>query len=102
MDKDTAVLFASLGNLSAIIFNYWLGHLLYEKTKTKLRASKTGRVALFYGYKYGYYSLILTPLPIIGDPLTIVAGVLRINFLYFFIISGFLRVLRYILLTFMT
>lgn len=101
MSKADALIFASSGNILAIILNYFLGYLLYEKTKTKLLSSKTGKKAYYYGHNYGYYALILSWLPIIGDPLTLVAGVVRLKFVWFVIIAGSLRVARYYLLTLM-
>ncbi|SFV59642.1 probable membrane protein YPO3302 [hydrothermal vent metagenome] len=94
----TALLAASSGNVAAIIFNYALGYFLYEKMHTKLHASKTGKKAYRLGHRYGYYAMLLSWLPIIGDPLTIVAGVVRLNFWYFLLIAGSLRVLRYYLI----
>lgn len=99
MSKSNALIFASSGNILAIILNYFLGYLLYEKTKTKLLSSKSGAKAYNYGHKYGYYALLLSWLPIIGDPLTLVAGVVRIKFVWFVIIAGTLRVARYYFLT---
>ena len=96
LDKHTALFAASSGNILAIIFNYYLGYFLYEKTKEKLLKSKSGKKALHVGHNYGYYALTLSWLPIIGDPLTLVAGMVRLNFFYFLIIAGILRVTRYI------
>jgi membrane protein YqaA with SNARE-associated domain len=96
LDKEIALFAASLGNSLAIIFNYYLGYFLYEKTKEKLHKSKSGNKALSIGYKYGYWALLLSWLPIIGDPLTLVAGMVRLNFFYFFLITASLRVGRYI------
>lgn len=90
-----ALVFASLGNILAIILNYALGYWLYEKTKDKLTHSKTGAKALSYGGKYGYFILPFTWLPVIGDPLTLVAGLLRLNVFIFVLVAGSLRVLRY-------
>ncbi|ABB43316.1 cytoplasmic membrane protein [Sulfurimonas denitrificans DSM 1251] len=101
MSVKNAMFFASSGNILAIILNYSLGYLLYEKTKTKLLSSKIGRVSYKYGHSYGYVALLFSWLPIIGDPLTLVAGVLRLNFIYFILISASLRVLRYYFLTLM-
>ena len=95
MPVYTALIFASSGNILAIVFNYWLGYLLYEKTKTKLLSSKIGNKAYSYGHKWGYGALALSWLPIIGDPLTIVAGLVRLKFVWFVIIAGSLRVARY-------
>ncbi|MBE0513477.1 MAG: DedA family protein [Sulfurimonas sp.] len=83
----------------AIITNYFLGYLLYEKTKTKLLASKTGAKAYNYTHANGYYALLLSWLPIIGDPLTVVAGLVRLRFVWFVLIAGSLRIARYYFLT---
>ena len=98
LSPTTALLAASSGNLLAIILNYALGYFLYEKMHTKLLTSKTGKKAYKWGHRYGYYALLLSWLPIIGDPLTIVAGLVRLNFWYFLLITGSLRVLRYYLI----
>jgi membrane protein YqaA with SNARE-associated domain len=96
-----AMISASSGNLLAIILNYYLGYFLYEKTKTKLFKSKSGKKTYEIGHKYGYYALLLSWLPLIGDPLTLVAGLVRLKFVWFVIIAGSLRILRYYLLTLM-
>ena len=98
MSPLNAIISASTGNVLAIIFNYYLGYFLYEKTKIKLFASKTGKKSYTFGHKYGYYALLLSWLPLIGDPLTLVAGLVRLNFLWFLLIAGTLRVLRYYLI----
>jgi len=100
MPKYTALFFASSGNILAIVLNYFLGFWLYDKTKNKLNSSKIGRKSLLFGHKYGYFGLVLSWLPIIGDPLTLVAGLLRMNFLYFVLIAGIFRIARYYFLTF--
>jgi len=95
MPALNALFFASLGNILAIIVNYFLGIFLYTKTRLKLKSSKTGRRAIFFGKKYAYYSLFLSWLPVIGDPITLVAGMLKLKFIWFIIIAGGFRVLRY-------
>ena len=97
----TAITVASSGNILAIIANYWFGYWLYDKTKKKLNSSKSGQWSLDYGHKYGYYILVFSWLPVIGDPLTLVAGVLRLNFIWFVVIAGSLRVARYYFLSMM-
>ncbi|MEO1938796.1 MAG: DedA family protein [Sulfurimonas sp.] len=98
MEPSLALFAASSGNILAIIFNYYLGYFLYEKTKTKLLDSKIGKQAFIWGHKYGYVALFASWLPIIGDPLTIVAGLVRLKFVWFVIIAGSLRIGRYYLL----
>ena len=97
-DRTLLLLYASLGNVLAVILNYFLGYFLYEKMHNRLHASKSGKKAYILGQRYGYLALLLSWLPVIGDPLTIVAGVLRLNFWYFLLMAGSLRVLRYYLL----
>jgi len=101
MSKEIALVVASSGNILAIIFNYFLGLLLYQKTKTKLLSSKVGRKAYIYGHRYGFIALLFSWLPIIGDPLTLVAGLVRLNFVWFVLIAGLLRIVRYYILTLM-
>jgi len=95
MPLKEAIFYASTGNILAIILNYIFGYWLYEKTKRKLNSSKVGSKSLFYGHKYGHFTLLLSWLPIIGDPLTLVAGLLKLNFIWFIVIAGSLRIGRY-------
>jgi len=97
MNQNSALLAISAGNLLAIILNYFLGAWLREHFDAKLKASKIGRRALLYSHKYGFWALWLTPFPIIGDPLTIAAGVVKIPFWSFFALAGSLRVGRYLI-----
>jgi len=95
MSLINALFFASFGNVLAIILNYWFGYWLYDKTKDRLHKSKTGRKSLDYGHRYGYFILLFSWLPLIGDPLTLVAGVVRLKFVWFVLVAGILRILRY-------
>ncbi|MCW9026196.1 MAG: DedA family protein [Thiovulaceae bacterium] len=101
MPKTTAIIVASIGNVSAIVVNYWFGYWLYEKTHNKLESSKVGKSSLEYGKKYGYPILLFSWLPVIGDPLTLVAGVLRLNFIVFLFIAGSLRIARYVAIAYL-
>ena len=46
--------------------------------------------------KFGIWSLLFSWVPIVGDPLTFVAGILKIKFLIFFILVSVGKVLRYL------
>ncbi len=100
MPTSNALFFASSGNILAIILNYWLGYWLYDRSKKRLESSTIGLKSLEYGHNYGYFILPFSWLPLIGDPLTIVSGVLRLNFVWFVIVAGGFRLLRYYFLTF--
>lgn len=95
MDPYAALLSASTGNVLAIVLNFGLGRLLYEATHRKLEASLWGRRALHFAHEKGYWALLFSPLPLIGDPLTLAAGLVRLRFFRFVVIAGSLRVLRY-------
>ena len=47
--------------------------------------------------KYGKWSLLFAWLPIVGDPLTFVAGTMRISFLNFLILVAIGKVGRYLI-----
>ena len=91
-----ALVFASIGNCAAVGFNYWLGRLGSEAVHRKAETSRWGKRSLDYLEKHGLWALLLSWLPFIGDPLTIVGGIIRINFLHFVLITFPLRVIRYI------
>jgi membrane protein YqaA with SNARE-associated domain len=95
LDKNIAFVVASFGNVLAVIFNYYLGYFLYKTTKKKVLKSKIGRKAFYLGHRYGYYPLFLSWLPIIGDPISVVAGLVKLRFIPFLIICAGLRIARY-------
>lgn len=95
MDPTVALISASAGNLLAIVVNFGLGLLLYEATRNRVERSRFGRRALVWAREKGYWALLLSPLPLIGDPVTLAAGLVRLHFLWFLLIAGGLRVVRY-------
>jgi len=95
MDPSSALIYASIGNCLAVLLNYFLGYFLYTKMKDKILSSKIGKKAFDLSHKYGYAALILSPLPIIGDPITIASGLIRLNLYIFVFITFGLRILRY-------
>ncbi len=95
MDADHALLYASLGNCLAVMVNYALGYFLYQLMHERIRRSKTGQRAYALAHRYGYFSLLLSPLPVIGDPVTIAAGLIRLHIVWFILISFSLRIFRY-------
>ncbi len=95
MGYKEALFYASLGNCLAVTLNFFLGRLMYVGMKKRIKASRTGRRALLLAHKHGYYALLLSPLPIIGDPVTIAAGLIRLNFFWFILITFSLRIFRY-------
>ena len=93
---------ATLGNTLGSIVNYWLGLKgeAYLKRKGHLSAEKMGKARGFFA-KYGGWTLLLSWVPIIGDPLTFMAGILRYNFKWFALIIAVAKGARYAVIIFL-
>lgn len=89
------LLYSSAGNCAAVAFNYWLGRLGSEAAHRKALEHKWSQKSLEYLERHGLAALLLSWLPFIGDPLTIVGGIVRVNFFYFVLITFSLRIARY-------
>ena len=94
MKSLPVLLWASLGNILGTVINYFFGTWIGKKWLEK-KINKSSKRVYKIAVKYGWWSLFLSWLPFIGDPVTIVAGVLRWNFIVFSIIVFTLRILRY-------
>ena len=94
------VLVASLGNVLGSLVNWWLGRYLqrfrgrrwFPVSERRLRQAQHR-----YG-RYGRWSLLLSWLPVIGDPLTLVAGIMREPLWRFALIVSLAKTLRYTVL----
>ena len=93
---------ATVGNTLGAMLNYWLGLKgeVYLERKGYLSAEKMEKARIMFD-KYGGWTLLLSWAPIIGDPLTFVAGVLRYDFKMFGIIVFIAKGLRYAALAYM-
>jgi len=89
---------ASLGNILGSCVNWWLG-LKIEHYKNKrwfpISQKKMLQAQKIY-QKYGYWSLLLSWAPIIGDPITLIAGLLKENLTRFLLIVSLAKIGRYI------
>lgn len=92
------LLSASIGNALGATFNYGLGLLLAPRVLGRLKSSRSGRRALYWTYRYGRWSLLGSWLPILGDPLCLAAGLVRVHFAFFALVGIGTRVLRYVVL----
>ncbi|MCF6111030.1 YqaA family protein [Mesorhizobium muleiense] len=92
------VLVASLGNVLGAVVNWGLGRGI-ERFRDKpwfpLRPATLNRATNWYR-RYGRWSLLLSWMPIIGDPLTVVAGALREPLWSFVAIVAVAKVSRYL------
>ena len=91
------LLFATIGNSLGSVINYFLG-LKGEEYLLKKSLIKENYIIKCKKYfdKYGLYTILFSWLPIIGDPITFMAGILKYDFkkfLIFVIIAKFSRYL---------
>ncbi|MCK5782967.1 MAG: DedA family protein [Desulfobacterales bacterium] len=93
---------ATFGNVLGAFLNYaiglWGGCLLVRKV---LKISDDEFVKAQQTFKkYGVFSLLFAWVPVIGDPLTVVAGLLEINILIFFILVAAGKFIRYAVISY--
>ena len=95
-------IFATLGNTLGSMVNYWLGLKgeTYLEEKGHLSAEKMEKARGVFD-TYGGWTLLLSWVPIIGDPLTFIAGVLRYNFKWFSLIVAVAKGTRYAIVIFL-
>jgi membrane protein YqaA with SNARE-associated domain len=90
---------ATFGNSLGAVVNYFIG-LKGEEfliNKNYLRESKVAKIKNYFD-KYGSFVILFAWLPIIGDPITFIAGVLKFNFKIFLILVVIGKFLRYLFL----
>ncbi|WP_434481332.1 YqaA family protein [Sulfurovum xiamenensis] len=94
--------FATLGNTLGSMVNYWLGLKgeNYLEEKGHLSAQKMEKARGFFD-RYGGWTLLLSWVPIIGDPLTFISGVLRYKFKWFATIVAVAKGTRYAIVIFL-
>ena len=76
------VLVATAGNVLGSCINWWLGRYLEhfkDRSWFPVKPESLAKASRFY-QRYGMWTLMLAWVPVIGDPLTVVAGVLRVRF----------------------
>ena len=88
---------ASLGNILGSVFNWLLGFYLLKYINRKWFPFKGHQIkyASKQFKKLGIWSLLFSWVPVIGDPLTFIAGILKVNFLLFLILVAVGKFSRY-------
>ena len=91
---------ASLGNVLGSVFNWVCGYYInyfIKKTWFPINNQMIDKGNKMFK-KYGKWSLLLSWVPFIGDPITFVAGTLRYSFIPFIILVSIGKVGRYLLI----
>ncbi len=96
------LVFATTGNTLGSVINYFLGKYgtswaMKKKYIKPLHVNK----AKGYFDRFGSFALLLAWTPIIGDPITFVAGILRYNFWKFLVLVFISKLFRYAFLLYM-
>ena len=98
-EGDAVLLFlaATTGNVSGSVVNWWFGRGIArfrDKRWFPFSAKQYDRASRFF-QQYGRWSLLLAWVPIIGDPLTLIAGAFRVSFGWFITLVTIGKAARY-------
>lgn len=94
----TLLMVATFGNVLGSLINWFFGRYLLKFENRKwfpVNKQNLQRATNFYK-KWGIWSLLLAWLPIIGDPLTVVAGFLKTNIGLFLLLVAIGKMGRYL------
>jgi len=98
------VVVASLGNVAGSIVNWLLGRGIEhfrDRRWFPVNGAALGRAQAWY-HRYGKWSLLLSWAPLVGDPLTVAAGIMREPFGIFLLLVTLAKVGRYVVLALIT
>ena len=98
-DNLILLVVASFGNVLGSVFNWSLGFYsrnLSTKKWFPFKETQIERSSKWFS-KFGKWSLLFAWVPIVGDPLTFVAGLFRVRFLDFIILVAIGKVSRYLI-----
>lgn len=100
LSPEKLVIIATIGNVIGSLTNYGLGYWAGKTVIQRwLRMSESEFVRAEERFKkYGIAALLFAWVPIIGDPLTVMAGILRIRMLWFLALVTIGKFLRYYIL----
>ena len=93
------LIFASFGNILGSVVNWVLGFFSSQLTNKRwfpIRASALALASNWFN-KFGMWTLIFSWVPFVGDPLTFLAGVLKVNLFKFIILVSIGKIFRYVL-----
>lgn len=93
-----AVALASLGNTAGAVVNWFLGRFMAHFVDRRWfpLTPDLHRRACGWFRRFGTWSLLFAWLPLVGDPLTVVAGTLRVSFPLFLALVAIGKTARYL------
>ena len=100
-NRTLLIISSSLGNILGSVFNWVLGFYFIKLQNKKwfpFNEKQISKSSLWFE-KYGKWSLLFAWVPIIGDPLTFVAGTMKTKFFIFLILVGIGKISRYLFIS---
>jgi len=100
-NRTLLIIFSSLGNILGSVFNWVLGFYFIKLQNKKwfpFKKKQISKSSLWFE-KYGKWSLLFAWVPVIGDPLTFVAGTMKTKVLSFIILVSFGKIARYLFIS---
>ena len=99
-DNLLLLIVVSFGNVLGSVINWVLGFYSRNLTTKKWFSFKDKKIenSSKWFSKFGKWSLLFAWVPIIGDPLTLAAGLLRVKFIEFLILVTIGKVSRYLVI----
>jgi len=103
-DPALSIVTATMGNTLGACTTYWIGLWgapLFTEKALRMSAEDKQKAERIYS-RYGSWSLLLSWLPVIGDPLCLVGGALSIRFAHFLLLVFSGKLVRYVLVGMIT
>jgi len=99
-DAALLLIVATLGNVLGSFINWLLGRAIERFRHRRWFPFKESQLASAEAWyrRYGRWSLLLSWVPIIGDPITVVAGILRERLLVFLLLVTIAKAGRYLVI----
>ena len=95
---------ATIGNTLGAVVNWWIGRFLVHFEDRKwfpFKPHKLHRAQRWF-QRFGVWSLLFAWLPVVGDPLTFIAGVMRTRFTLFLVLVFLGKGARYAVIIWLT
>jgi membrane protein YqaA with SNARE-associated domain len=100
-NRTLLITFSSFGNILGSVFNWVLGFYFIKLQNKKWFPFNQEQISKSSQWfeKYGKWSLLFAWVPIIGDPLTFVAGTMKTKFFIFLILVSIGKISRYLFIS---
>ena len=103
-DSVALVIVATLGNTLGAVVNWVLGRYLLHFQDRRWFYFNRAQIdkAQRWFQRYGFWSLLLAWMPVGGDALTLIAGIMKVRLWLFLLLVGTGKALRYISVVYVT